>query len=129
VNQLFVHATKSSPLVHFDASTGLLEIKGKSYPENAAQFYAPILEWVRAYLHEFRDKHVELNVEMIYLNSSSSKAFLNLFDLLDTCAKQGQSVVINWRYHEDNDTALECGQEFSEDLESVTFNLVEICEE
>jgi hypothetical protein len=34
--------------------------------------------------------------------------------------------VVNWKYHADNNTALECGEEFQEDLENVAFNLVEL---
>ncbi|AFM26201.1 DUF1987 domain-containing protein [Desulfomonile tiedjei] len=126
MNHLILDATKSTPSVHFDAATGVLELKGKSYPENAARYYEPILQWVNECLNECEDKGIVLNLEMIYLNSSSSKAFLNLFDMLDRFAKKGRKVVINWRYLEDNDTALECGEEFMEDLEAVTFNLVKI---
>jgi len=129
MDHLVIDATKSSPSVNFDASAGVLEIKGKSYPENAARFYAPILQWLDEYLHDFKGRQIEVNLEMIYLNSSSSKAFLNLFDVLDRCAKGGQKVVVNWLYHEENDTILECGEEFMEEMEAVTFNLVKIVEE
>lgn len=129
MNNLIIDATKSTPFVHFDAVTGVLQLKGKSYPENAAQFFEPILNWVNEFLNECPDKAIALNLEMIYLNSSSSKAFLNLFDMLDRFAKNGKKIVINWRYLEDNDTALECGEEFMEDLEAVNFNLVKIEDE
>jgi hypothetical protein len=32
---------------------------------------------------------------------------------------------VNWVYEEDDEDALEFGEEFQEDLESVTFNLVQ----
>ena len=126
MDDLRLEATKSSPFISFDTQRGVLEIKGKSYPENAAKFYAPVFEWVSAYLNSDDDRIVEVNLELIYLKSSSSKAILNLFDILDRCAKSGRAIVINWRYHEENETALECGEEFGEDLEAVTFNLVKI---
>ena len=126
MDDLRLEATKSSPFISFDTQRGVLEIKGKSYPENAAKFYAPVFEWVSAYLNSDDDRIVEVNLELIYLNSSSSKAILNLFDILDRCSKSGRAIVINWRYHEENETALECGEEFGEDLEAVTFNLVKI---
>ena len=129
MDNLVIEATKSSPSVHFDADSGVLEMKGKSYPENAARFYAPILKWLQECLEHFVGKQIELNLELVYLNSSSSKALLNLLGMLDRWAKSGQKVVINWRYHEENDVALECGEEFREDLEAVTFNLVGISKE
>lgn len=128
MDDLIIEGTKSSPYVRFDAETGVLEIRGKSYPANAAQFYTPILKWVEEWLDNFPDKPIELNMEMIYLNSSSSKAFLNLFFILDRHAERGQKVAINWVYHKEDETALECGKEFMEDLEAASFNLVQITE-
>ena len=67
-----------------------------------------------------------VNIEMIYFNSSSSKVLMNLFDMLDEKAAAGIKIVINWLYDEENDIALEYGEEFLEDLEDATFNLVRI---
>ncbi len=128
MDDLRIEATKSTPGILFDAQRGVLGIKGKSYPENAAKFYGPVLEWVDAWLDATQDSNVQVNVEIIYLNSSSSKAFLNLFGILDRRAQTGRYVEINWYYHEENETALECGEEFIEDLEAVKFNLVKITE-
>jgi len=33
---------------------------------------------------------------------------------------------VNWRYHEENESAMECGEEFMEDVERIDFNLVEL---
>jgi hypothetical protein len=129
MDNLVLEATHSSPYLNFDRDAGLLEIKGKSYPENAAKFYGPVLEWLRNYLASIDTLTVTVvNIEIIYLNSSSSKAFLNLFEVLEAAAQAGKKVIVNWRYHGENETALECGEEFAEDLEAVTFNLVEIPE-
>lgn len=129
MDNLIINATKSSPYVCFDATTGVLNMKGKSYPENAAQFYTPILAWLREYLRGVGEKQTVVNLEMIYLNSSSSKALFNFFDLLENFAKDGRNIVVNWHYHPDNDAAFECGEEFREDLSALAFNLVESSEE
>lgn len=128
MENLTIEATKSSPSIVFDAQSGMLEIRGKSYPENAAKFYAPVLEWVNSYLQSSHNARLRMTLEIIYLNSSSSKAFLNLLDILDRSAKDGREVVINWLYHEDDETSLECGEEFQEEVESAIFNLVAITE-
>jgi hypothetical protein len=129
MDKLILEATHSSPYLYFDRDAGSLEIKGKSYPENAAKFYGPVLEWLRNYLASIDTQTVTVvNMEIIYLNSSSSKAFLNLFEALEAAAQEGKKIIVNWRYHGENETALECGEEFAEDLKAVTFNLVEIPE-
>jgi len=128
MENLVLEATQSSPQIVFDAETGVLEIKGKSYPENPAEFYAPVLRWLKDYLDLADTDEVVVNMEVIYLNSSSSKAFLNLLQALDDAAVKGKRVTVNWRYHKENEIGLECGEEFGQDLESLTFNLVEIAE-
>jgi hypothetical protein len=128
MEDLTVEATKSTPSVFLDASRGLLEIKGKSYPENASKFYLPILDTVRCFLESTSPALFRVTLEIIYLNSSSSKALLNLLDMLDRAAKTGREVVITWRYHEEDLTSLECGDEFKDELESAVFNLVKITE-
>mgnify|MGYP000550661508 FL=1 len=118
--------SKSTPWIHFDPQNNHLQIKGESYPENSANFYAPMMEWLEEYLNNLDDSGIRVDVELVYFNSSSSKVFMNLFDRLEESARKGIHVEINWMYHEDNDTALECGEEFEEDLENVEFNLLAI---
>ena len=127
MESLFVESTKSSPYIHFDPQLHVLEIKGESYPENAAKFYAPMFAWLEEYLASVdNDQIIEVNMEIVYFNSSSSKVFMNFFELLQDAAVAGKNVVVNWRCHEDNETAIECGEEFMEDLENLTFNIIEI---
>lgn len=43
---LFIEQTKSTPKVLFDHQNAKLSIQGQSYPENAFQFYEPIIAWL-----------------------------------------------------------------------------------
>jgi hypothetical protein len=129
VENLAIEATKSSPYIHFDASTGLLEIKGKSYPENAAKFFAPLFSWLKEYLSSSACDPVTMDMGLIYFNSSSSKALMNLLELLEEAASNGRQIVVNWYYHEENDTILEAGEEFKDEVSSLDFNLVEISDD
>jgi hypothetical protein len=126
VENLVIEATKSSPYVRFDACSGILEINGKAYPENAAKFFSPLFSWLKELLALPQPEHLVVNMQMTYFNSSSSKAFMNFFEILDSARSSGKSVVVNWRYHEENDTALEAGEEFKDEVPGLTFNLVEI---
>ena len=122
---LEIIATKSSPEIIFNAQTNTLSIVGESYPENTAQFYEPVFEWLDEYLTELSDQQVTFNMELIYFNSSSSKALMDIFDILEEASDDGKNIVLNWIYDEENDAALEYGEEFAEDIETLTFNLVE----
>jgi len=126
MDKLTIEATRSSPEIQFDADTCLLRIRGESYPENAAAFYAPVFAWLKEFLAGLAPEAVvQVDLEILYLNSSSTKVMLNLLDLLEQAAHDKARVVVNWRYDPDNETILECGQDLSEELETLTFNLVE----
>jgi hypothetical protein len=122
---LEISASKSSPAISFDAQTNILAVSGESYPENTAQFYEPVFEWIEEYIEKLEDQQVIVNMELIYFNSSSSKVLMDIFDILEEACDEGKNIVLNWIYDEDNDAALEYGEEFAEDIEALTFNLVE----
>jgi hypothetical protein len=126
MDKLIIEATRSSPTIEFDAETGQLQIRGESYPENAAAFYAPVFAWLKTFLAEHDPAAaVQVDLEIPYLNSSSTKVMLNLLDLLEQAAQDGAPVIVNWHYDPDNEMILECGEDFSTELEALTFNLVE----
>lgn len=125
MKNLHVAATKSSPAIHFDAETHILEVRGESYPENVAEFYAPIFRWLEEYLSILDQQETTLNIEIRYFNSSSSKVLLDFFALCDDAAEQGKHISVNWIYEKNNQSALEAGQEFQEDMEVLHFNIIE----
>jgi len=124
MENLVIQGSKYTPEIAFDDGRNLLEIKGYSYPENAAAFYAPVMEWLNAYLKQGGRESIGIGIELIYFNSSSSKILLDLFDLLDEYAGKGHSISVRWIYDRENESAYECGQEFEEDIEHLNFELV-----
>ena len=130
MDNLVIEASRSSPAIRFDADSRCLSISGESYPENAAAFYAPVFAWLKAFLADLvPGVAVQVDLDVRYLNSSSTKVMLNFLDLLEQAAQDGTPVIVNWRYDPDNQSILECGQDFSEELTALTFNLVEQAQE
>ncbi|MEW6348262.1 MAG: DUF1987 domain-containing protein [Thermodesulfobacteriota bacterium] len=128
MESLLLEQSKSTPFIRFDAVTGVCEIAGECYPENAGKFFGPVLEWLKQYLTSESTHELQLNVHMNYFNSSSSKAFMNLFELLEEFASAGRQVCVNWKFDSENEPILEAGEEFREELSSVSFNLVAVSE-
>jgi hypothetical protein len=124
MENLIIKATKSSPAICLDAQTRILEISGESYPENAANFYTPVFEWIDRFFGQMNNAPVTVNITLHYFNSSSSKVLMDIFDRLEKAQTDGTPIVVNWRYHEENDTAVECGEEFKEEIECIAFNMV-----
>ncbi|MCX7781773.1 MAG: DUF1987 domain-containing protein [Negativicutes bacterium] len=126
---LHIEKTRSTPEIHFDPAANLLNIKGQSYPENAFKFYEPIFAWVDEYIMQLRDKAtVEMYLHMPYINTSSSKCLMMLLEKLEDAHNSGKQITLKWFYDKDNEAALECAEEFKEDL-SLPFEIIEVEEE
>ena len=120
-----IEPTKHTPEIAFDSKNDTLKIKGMSFPADIMQFYAPFLSWVEDYLQALDDRLFIVNVELSYLNSSSSKVLWDFFEMLDEDVTKGKNITVNWIYDEDDDDKQEIGEEFQEDFESLPFNLVQ----
>ncbi len=119
-----IEATRFTPRISFDIKSSLLEIRGESYPENTADFYSPVFFWVENYIEQLKDQSFSIDIELFYFNSSSSKILLDLFDLLESAAKKGRNITVNWIYEDDDEESLEFGEEFQDDFNAVQFNLI-----
>jgi hypothetical protein len=124
MDNLIIEKTLATPYIHFDAQANKLTVAGESFPENAAKFYAPVLEWLKEYLAGIDNQDVLAELEIIYFNSSTSKILMIIFNELDNAVAAGKNITVNWRCDERNETAIECGEEFQEDLQHVPFNIV-----
>ncbi|MBB4286138.1 DUF1987 domain-containing protein [Roseospira goensis] len=118
-----IDPTDRSPLVDFDFETGRLRMEGESYPEDSAAFFGPLLTAVRAWLTEHPAQPATVDVAMSYFNSSSAKALMNLFKVLEEAAAQGRPVIVNWHYVTDDDTMEEFGEDFALDFNAATFRM------
>jgi hypothetical protein len=122
MENLIIEETKYTPQIELNTN-GTISIIGKSYPENTFEFYAPVMKWLEEYFDGSAAEKTVVNMEIIYFNSSSSKLFFDLFDLLDE-AKDDNAIEINWIYDEENESAEEAGEDFIDDFEDLTINLV-----
>ncbi|MDP4226386.1 MAG: DUF1987 domain-containing protein [Bacteroidota bacterium] len=124
MESLFVEGTQKTPTVNFDASKGIIEIKGRSIPENSIEFYKPLVDWLENYAQNAQGSTV-VNIQLEYFNTSSSKCILDVFKKLEAIYKNNHPVNINWYYEEDDEDMLEAGEDY-ESIIHVPFNMVEI---
>lgn len=122
MQDLHLAATGTTPAVSFSAETGLLEIRGESYPENSFAFFEPLTGWIAAFLGE-GDAPVRLDVHLSYMNTSSIKAMVDMLDLLEQAHRSGRRVTVRWYHDEENLRALDMAEEFKEDL-TLPFEIV-----
>jgi len=116
MDNLKIDKTKYTMEIDFNKDTGILEMAGSSYPENALDFFGPILDWIKTYITQIK-KPMELNIRLNYLNTSSTKCILDIFETLEQYFKAGGAVKINWYYAEDDEDIMETGEELGEDFD------------
>ncbi len=108
--------TKYTIEVDLDPATGIFSLSGSSYPEDAMSFFEPVNEWIENYIDQEK-RGITLNIRMNYINSSSSKCFIDIFEILENYAAEGGEVMVNWYYMEDDDDIYDTGEELLEDMD------------
>ena len=108
-----IKGTYDTPAVILDAVNNVFEIAGRSYPEDTAEFYIPILEWVDWYVKN-PNKKTTFSFKLDYFNSSSYKPFLDILLRLGEIKKKGFDVDVEWHYKEGDLDIKEAGEEFAE---------------
>ncbi|MEN8122532.1 MAG: DUF1987 domain-containing protein [Bacteroidota bacterium] len=122
MERILIGATQKSPLVHMDAKKGLIEISGRSTPEDTDKVFGPIVHWIEQYVKEPQKKTI-VNFHFEYFNSSTTKALMRLINKLQIIKKRKSiELEINWLYFDED--MLEYGQDF-EELSGLPFNFVE----
>jgi len=124
MEKFFIEPTRVTPLVNFDPEEGILEIKGRSSPENSILFYQKIIDNLDDYADNGGDEFTA-NFSFEYFNTSSSKCLFDLFKKLNKISDAGKELIINWYYEEDDEDMMEAGEDYA-DLLDLDFNFLEI---
>lgn len=106
-----IESTHKTPSINFDFETGILEIKGRSIPENSMEFYKPVVELLEQYARAPRS-FTTVNIKLEYFNTRSSKCILDVFKKLENIHKVGNRLLINWYYEKDDKDMLETGEDY-----------------
>jgi len=121
-----IPGTPKTPTVDMNVESGIIEIKGRSIPENSIDFYRPVVEWLDKYA-ESPAPETKVNIQLEYFNTSSSKCILDVFKKLEQVYKKNgdKGVVINWYYEEDDEDMLEAGEDYQSILK-IPFKMIEL---
>ncbi|MFT6783516.1 MAG: hypothetical protein ACJA1A_003456 [Saprospiraceae bacterium] len=124
MEKFFLEPTRVTPLVNFDPEEGILEVKGRSSPENSILFYQKIIEGLDFVL-ESDMKKFTANFSFEYFNTSSSKCLFDVFKRLSRFEDSDIDLIINWYYEDDDEDMMEAGEDYA-DLLDLNFNFLEI---
>ncbi|MFQ3786780.1 biofilm regulation phosphoprotein SiaC [Halomonas sp. A29] len=113
-NDLNIPGSQSTPTIVSDWQAGLLTMQGDSYPENSFELFDQVIEWVKRFLDE-ASHPLTLELTLVYLNTSSVKAMMDIFDLLEEAHQEGHGIQVTWHYDARNERIAELAEEFRED--------------
>jgi len=119
-----IQGGRSTPRVLLDYDSHRFLIEGQSFPENSSNFFLPIIDWFKEYLEE-KNVNMILDIKLLYVNTSSTKALFYILDLLDKAYNKGKNVSVNWYYDSENEMARETGLELLEDFK-FPYRIIEV---
>lgn len=109
---LRIQATIKTPEILFDPTNQVFEIKGKSVPDDAEEFYMEALQWFDDYVANPNEETV-LKIDLEYFNISSSKRLLFLLYKLNELKSKDKNVRVHWYYNEQDEDMFEVGQDYA----------------
>ena len=111
MDTITLEESSKTPYILMDSDKGIIEIKGRSIPENSVEFYKPLISWLNDYsLEEMKPTKVKFQLE--YFNTSSSKCILDIFKRLEAMDRKGWDISISWCYDEDDEDMYESGEDY-----------------
>jgi hypothetical protein len=126
MEKLHIEGSAKTPSVSFDGDAGVLEMRGRSIPENSIEFFQPLIDWVDAYGANPNAK-TQVDMKLEYFNTSSSKCILDLFKRLEKMNRANSEVIINWYFEEDDEDMEEAGEDYAA-IVGLDFKILEIDE-
>ena len=126
MENIFIPARERSPEVDFRYGDHHLSMRGEAYPEDASAFFGPLLKDLEAYCETIHGQELRVEFQLIYFNTSSAKALMNMIKILEASARGGTRITLNWIFQKEDDVMREFGEDFSEDLQHVDFHLVQL---
>jgi hypothetical protein len=119
MENLYIEGSDTLPSVQLNTN-GLLKIFGRALPENAFNFFMPIIAWVK----EFSAETVAIEINLEYYNTAVSKQLYDFLQVIDS-NPDNKKINLKWFYEEGDDEILESGEIYEELLPRINFNYQE----
>ncbi len=124
MENLHLEGSAKTPSVDFNCESGVVELKGRSIPENSIEFYQPLNDWIDEY-GKSPNAETTVDIKLEYFNTSSSKCILDLFKKLEALNGSGTSVKVNWYFEEDDEDMEEAGEDYQAII-GLPFKMIEV---
>jgi len=103
-------ALKNCPGIYYYPETNMLELIGRSIPENPELIFRRLDEWITS--HFEKNNTLSISIQLEYINSGSSKYLYEILKKLTGLGRTGRTVKMKWLYEEDDEAMLELGEHY-----------------
>ncbi len=123
MNALIIEATYQTPYICLDPDNNKFEISNKSLPEDASEFYDPIIKWLEMYMEQPCEQ-TDFYFKLDYYNTSTARYIALMMHILNAMS-QNHKVKVFWYYRQIDEDMQLMGERYSESTQ-LNFELVEI---
>jgi hypothetical protein len=116
-------ATSRTPEVVIDPDNQCAVISGECYPEDSEKFFTELNRAVGDYFGAGKTS-LTLEIKLIYFNSSSARALMELMDLLEQRSTDGAKIEVRWFHDEDDDVTKEFVEDIAADYRNLDLELI-----
>ncbi len=109
---LLIQATAQTPLVNLNPDTGIMEIRGRSIPDDPEAFWGAVLTWFDTYMSRPNEETL-VRIDLEYFNITSSKRILFLLYKLNELVDSGKKAKVEWYYRQSDEDMYEVGQDYA----------------
>lgn len=115
--------TDDTPMVFYDIQKNTLKMSGASFPENAPDFYSPIVACICALDPKSPGKLV-IELDFSILSSASNKMVYELLVKLEKLHYLGKDMLVKWYYEGFDEDMVDEGNGYKANLK-IDFELIE----
>jgi hypothetical protein len=117
-----IEATDRTPAISLTQDPLKLSISGESFPEDVSAFYGEVISAINQLAANAKGK-IDVEMAMVYINSSSIKAMYRIFEGLDAYRQSGNEVQVTWKAEADDDIMQELGEDFKDRFQALNFTV------
>ena len=119
-----LEATDRTPAISLTQDPLKLSISGESFPEDVSAFYGEVITAINQLASSSKGK-LDVEMALVYNNSSSIKAMYRIFEGLDAYRQAGNEVQVLWKAEDDDDIMQELGEDFKDRFQALSFSVVQ----
>ena len=117
-----IAATDRTPSISLTQDPLKLSISGESFPEDVSAFYGEVITAVNQLASTSKGK-LDVEMAMVYINSSSIKAMYRIFEGIEAYRQAGNEVQVKWKAEADDDIMQELGEDFKDRFQALNFTV------